>query len=58
MLALRPGSRIKNPDTEAYNDQAPPMGFVWWALIVSSAASFFWGNSCAALLTSSIQIRY
>mmetsp|Transcript_32275 Transcript_32275/g.60779 ORF Transcript_32275/g.60779 Transcript_32275/m.60779 type:complete len:115 (+) Transcript_32275:70-414(+) len=38
-----PGSRIRNPDPAAYNDVAPSMGFWWWALIVSSVSSFFWG---------------
>eukprot|EP00438_Fugacium_kawagutii_P030249 Skav232749 [mRNA] locus=scaffold757:7718:12580:+ [translate_table: standard] len=40
-----PGSRIKNPDPEGYNDVAPPMGFGWWALIVTSVSCFFWGNT-------------
>mmetsp|Transcript_46765 Transcript_46765/g.101825 ORF Transcript_46765/g.101825 Transcript_46765/m.101825 type:complete len:109 (+) Transcript_46765:73-399(+) len=40
-----PGSRIRNPDPEGYNDVAPPMGFGWWALIVTSVSCFFWGNT-------------
>mmetsp|Transcript_32956 Transcript_32956/g.59797 ORF Transcript_32956/g.59797 Transcript_32956/m.59797 type:complete len:110 (-) Transcript_32956:145-474(-) len=40
-----PGSRIRNPDPAAYNDVAPPYGFAWWALIVASVSSFFWGNT-------------
>eukprot|EP00437_Effrenium_voratum_P033913 CAMPEP_0181475584 /NCGR_PEP_ID=MMETSP1110-20121109/41262_1 /TAXON_ID=174948 /ORGANISM="Symbiodinium sp., Strain CCMP421" /LENGTH=75 /DNA_ID=CAMNT_0023600831 /DNA_START=168 /DNA_END=395 /DNA_ORIENTATION=- len=40
-----PGSRIRNPDPEAYNDVYPSMGWGWFALIGTSAACFFWGNT-------------
>merc|ERR1719442_359960 len=39
-----PGSRIKNPAPEAYNDLYPGMGKGWWALIGISTATFFWGS--------------
>uniref|UniRef100_A0A6T1G501 Uncharacterized protein n=1 Tax=Alexandrium monilatum TaxID=311494 RepID=A0A6T1G501_9DINO len=39
-----PGSRIRNPDPEAYNDVYPAMGKGWWALIIVSTASFFWSH--------------
>eukprot|EP00933_Yihiella_yeosuensis_P041059 TRINITY_DN354_c0_g3_i1.p1 TRINITY_DN354_c0_g3~~TRINITY_DN354_c0_g3_i1.p1 ORF type:complete len:110 (-),score=31.19 TRINITY_DN354_c0_g3_i1:76-405(-) len=40
-----PGSRIRNPSPETYNDVKPGMGFGWWALITTSSACFFWGNT-------------
>eukprot|EP00933_Yihiella_yeosuensis_P041057 TRINITY_DN354_c0_g2_i1.p1 TRINITY_DN354_c0_g2~~TRINITY_DN354_c0_g2_i1.p1 ORF type:complete len:109 (-),score=26.88 TRINITY_DN354_c0_g2_i1:81-407(-) len=40
-----PGSRIRNPAPEVYNDVKPGMGFGWWALITTSSACFFWGNT-------------
>eukprot|EP00930_Biecheleria_cincta_P065196 TRINITY_DN50902_c0_g1_i1.p2 TRINITY_DN50902_c0_g1~~TRINITY_DN50902_c0_g1_i1.p2 ORF type:complete len:112 (-),score=11.04 TRINITY_DN50902_c0_g1_i1:98-433(-) len=40
-----PGSRIRNPDPQGYNDVAPPMGFKWWALMLTSGACFVWGNT-------------
>eukprot|EP00930_Biecheleria_cincta_P092582 TRINITY_DN8255_c0_g1_i1.p1 TRINITY_DN8255_c0_g1~~TRINITY_DN8255_c0_g1_i1.p1 ORF type:complete len:110 (-),score=19.75 TRINITY_DN8255_c0_g1_i1:277-606(-) len=40
-----PGSRIRNPDPQGYNDVAPGMGFKWWALMLTSGACFVWGNT-------------
>mmetsp|Transcript_16046 Transcript_16046/g.43630 ORF Transcript_16046/g.43630 Transcript_16046/m.43630 type:complete len:115 (-) Transcript_16046:40-384(-) len=39
-----PGSRMKNPDYEGYNDVYPSQGLGWWALISVSTACWFWGN--------------
>merc|ERR1719210_3144018 len=40
-----PGSRIKNPDPENYNDIYPGMGPGWWTLIILSFCSFFYGHT-------------
>uniref|UniRef100_A0A7S2NA33 Uncharacterized protein n=1 Tax=Zooxanthella nutricula TaxID=1333877 RepID=A0A7S2NA33_9DINO len=39
-----PGSRIKNPAPDVYDDVYPGMGNAWWALIIISTGSWFWGN--------------
>eukprot|EP00928_Gymnodinium_smaydae_P053524 TRINITY_DN374_c0_g1_i2.p1 TRINITY_DN374_c0_g1~~TRINITY_DN374_c0_g1_i2.p1 ORF type:complete len:142 (+),score=22.65 TRINITY_DN374_c0_g1_i2:60-428(+) len=39
-----PGSRIKNPDPQAYNDVYPGMGVGWWSLIAFAGCSFFWSQ--------------
>merc|ERR1719343_1406899 len=39
-----PGSRIRNPDPEGYDDVYPGMGTKWWALIIISSSCWFWGN--------------
>merc|ERR1712224_358276 len=39
-----PGSRIKNPAPDVYNDVYPPMGRVWWSIIGLAIATWFWGN--------------
>mmetsp|Transcript_73466 Transcript_73466/g.157435 ORF Transcript_73466/g.157435 Transcript_73466/m.157435 type:complete len:116 (+) Transcript_73466:81-428(+) len=40
-----PGSRIKNPDPQNYNDVYPSQGAAWWGLILLSSATWFWGNT-------------
>mmetsp|Transcript_100465 Transcript_100465/g.284551 ORF Transcript_100465/g.284551 Transcript_100465/m.284551 type:complete len:114 (-) Transcript_100465:57-398(-) len=39
-----PGSRVRNPAPEQYNDVYPGMGRGWWTLILLSTACWFWGN--------------
>eukprot|EP00929_Paragymnodinium_shiwhaense_P019090 TRINITY_DN13131_c0_g1_i1.p1 TRINITY_DN13131_c0_g1~~TRINITY_DN13131_c0_g1_i1.p1 ORF type:complete len:116 (-),score=16.65 TRINITY_DN13131_c0_g1_i1:100-447(-) len=37
-----PGSRIRNPAPEQYDDVYPGMGRGWWALVTTAFLSFFW----------------
>mmetsp|Transcript_5518 Transcript_5518/g.7799 ORF Transcript_5518/g.7799 Transcript_5518/m.7799 type:complete len:109 (+) Transcript_5518:95-421(+) len=39
-----PGSRIKNPDPENYNDVYPDMGYAWWGLILGAVYTFVYGS--------------
>jgi len=38
-----PGSRIRNPDPDSYNDVYPGMGPGWWTLIIFASVTWFWG---------------
>merc|ERR1711865_312127 len=39
-----PGSKIRNPDPQGYDDVYPGMGTGWWTLISLAIFSFFWTN--------------
>jgi len=39
-----PGSRIKNPAPELYDDVYPSLGWHWWTLIGAALGTFFYGQ--------------
>jgi len=39
-----PGSRMRNPAPDQYDDVYPGQGKGWWALIGLATTTWFWGN--------------